>query len=104
LIHVIILGISININWNNVVASRRDVSTNWPRLKAKSLGASISQIKSVCTKRIRATGLTDFDMQPRYYDHIIQDNKDLDRIRNYIVGNPYKWDEDEGNPANVERN
>jgi len=72
-----------------------------PRLKGQSLGAIINQIKSVCTKRIRAAGFTDFGWKPGYYGHIVRDNDDLDRIRNYVDGNPFKWDEDEENPANV---
>jgi REP element-mobilizing transposase RayT len=78
----------------------RDVSTKKPRLQAGSLGAIIGQIKSVCTKRIRSKGFRDFGWQARYYDHIIRDNEDLDRIREYIPGNPYNWDEDVENPAN----
>ena len=96
-----IYGIIVIHNDDNVETARRAVSTEGPGLKAKSLGAIINQIKSVCTKRIRAAGFMDFGWQPRYYDHIIRDNEDLDRIREYIVGNPYKWDEDEENPANV---
>ena len=79
----------------------RDVSTHKPRLKAGSLGAIIGQIKSICTKRVRSRGFRDFGWQAGYYDHIIRDNEDLDRIREYIRGNPYKWDEDVENPANL---
>ena len=80
---------------------RRDVSTEKPRLKDGSLGALIGQIKSVCTKRIRSKGIRDFGWQAGYYDHIIRDNEDLGRIREYIYGNPDKWDEDVDNPANL---
>ena len=33
--------------------------------------------------------------QRNYYEHIIRDERDLNRIREYIVNNPYKWQEDE---------
>ena len=89
---------------DTVETSRRDVSTGVPRLKSRSLSAIINQIKSVCTKRIRAAGVLNFGWQPRYYDHIIRDNEDLDRIREYIIGNPDKWEDDEENPANVKGN
>ena len=82
---------------------QRDVSTETPRLKAGSLGAIIGQIKSVCTKRIRYKGFCDFGWQAGYYDHIIRDNEDLGQIREYIYGNPDKWDEDVENPANMKR-
>ena len=82
---------------------QRDVSTKKPRLKAGSLGAIIGQIKSICTKRIRSRGFRDFGWQAGYYDHIIRDNEDLGRIREYIYGNPDKWDKDVENPANLKR-
>lgn len=80
---------------------QRDVSTEEPRLKADSLGAIIGQIKSVYTKRIRSKGFCDFGWQAGYYDPIIRDNKELDRIREYINGNPQKWDNDEENPEKL---
>jgi REP element-mobilizing transposase RayT len=96
-------GIIIIHSDEDVETSRRDVSTEKPRLRAKSLGAIINQIKSVSTKRIRAAGFTHFSWQRGYYDHIIRDNTDLDRIREYIIGNPYNWNEDAENPVNVKR-
>jgi REP element-mobilizing transposase RayT len=36
--------------------------------------------------------------QRNYYEHIIRDGKDLDRICEYIVENPIKWYLDENNP------
>jgi len=85
------------------ILNQRDVSTEKPILKAGSLGAIIGQIKSVCTKRIRSKGFRDFGWQAGYYDHIIRDNEDLGRIREYIYGNPDKWDEDVENPVNLKR-
>ena len=32
--------------------------------------------------------------QDRFYDHIIRDESDYNRIKNYIINNPKKWDED----------
>ncbi|MCT4636841.1 MAG: hypothetical protein N4A72_03945 [Bacteroidales bacterium] len=32
--------------------------------------------------------------QPNYYDHIIRNKTDYNRIKNYIINNPKKWDED----------
>ena len=102
--HSYIHGIIVIHSDDTVETSRRDVSTGVPRLKSRSLGAIINQIKSVCTKRIRAAGVLNFGWQPKYYDHIIRDNEDLDRIREYIIGNPDKWEDDEENPANVKGN
>jgi len=38
--------------------------------------------------------------QRDYYEHIVRDEDDLNRIRHYIAGNPAKWEEDSENPAN----
>ncbi len=65
------------------------------RLVAGSVGAIIGQVKSVCTKRIRAAGHSDFAWQGRFHDHIIRNDESLQRIRAYIVSNPAKWTEDQ---------
>lgn len=36
--------------------------------------------------------------QRRYYEHIIRDDRDLDRIRAYIASNPSRWAHDDENP------
>ena len=33
--------------------------------------------------------------QPGFYDHLIRDDRDLDRIRSYIESNPAMWEKDE---------
>jgi putative transposase len=107
----------------DVETSRRDVSTMQNRdvptavsftpprpnesaqpitgLHPHTLGAIINQFKSVCTKRIRASGSTEFAWQPRFYDHIIRDDESLTRIRRYIQENPLKWELDRNNSANL---
>ena len=78
----------------------RGVSTR-ARLKSGSLGAIVGQFKSVCTKRIWAAKFLAFDWQPRFFDHIIRDEPSLKSIRQYIVDNPVKWEQDKNNPANL---
>jgi len=36
--------------------------------------------------------------QRSYYEHIIRNEKELSRIREYIQNNPLKWDMDRENP------
>ena len=79
--------------------SHRDVSTR-SRLRPHSLGAIIGQFKSVCTKRIRGCGFSQFAWQTWFYEHIIRDEGSLETIRQYIVDNPGKWDLDDDNPKN----
>jgi hypothetical protein len=37
--------------------------------------------------------------QRNYYEHVIRDETELDRVRRYIVENPIKWALDRENPA-----
>lgn len=86
--------------------THRVVSTgNNPQSKTlhpNSLGSIVGQFKSVSTKRIRAAGYHDFGWQQGYYEHIIRDEKDLARIRDYIVMNPSRWDSDDHFARNVQ--
>jgi putative transposase len=51
------------------------------------LGEIINQFKGACTKRIRAI-FPSFSWQRNFNDHIIRNEKDLQRIRAYIWSNP----------------
>ncbi|UCF60839.1 MAG: hypothetical protein JSV37_13940 [Anaerolineaceae bacterium] len=62
--------------------------------KSDTLGTIIGQFKSACTRRIRADCVRDFAWQSRFYDHVIRDETDLQRIRQYIRDNPGKWELD----------
>jgi REP element-mobilizing transposase RayT len=72
-----------------------NVSTNNHYLRSGTLGAIINQFKSICTKRIRGLGYMHFAWQPLFYDHIIRNQKSLEKIRAYIIANPVKWTDDE---------
>ena len=65
-----------------------------------SLGAIIAQFKARVTKRIwKLPGMRGLSVwQRNYYEHIIRDEKDWDRIHTYIESNPFTWAEDEENP------
>jgi REP element-mobilizing transposase RayT len=58
-----------------------------------TLSSIVGGYKSAVPKHANRLGL-DFAWQSRFYDHIIRDNESYERIRNYIVNNPRKWDED----------
>ncbi len=58
------------------------------------LGEIIRTFKGAATYRIRSEGKRDFAWLGRYYEHIIRNDDDLDRIRQYIVNNPAHWTED----------
>ena len=88
----------------NVETPRRGVSTtpkrnphHHPQWKPNSLGSIICQFKSITTKRIRSIGYHNFAWQPRFYEHIIRNEKELNRIREYIIINPLQWGLEGGN-------
>jgi REP element-mobilizing transposase RayT len=70
--------------------------------KSGSLGSIIAGFKSAATTRINVLRKTPRlpVWQPKFHDHIIRDDEDLNRIREYILQNPIKWYYDEENPAN----
>ncbi|MEW6568022.1 MAG: transposase [Chloroflexota bacterium] len=66
----------------------------------RSLGSFIAGFKAAATARINATRRTPGGpvWQRNYYEHVIRDDADLLRIRQYILDNPTAWDMDEENP------
>jgi len=74
-------------------------------LKRKPLGRLIGAFKTVSTKlinEIRSNPGAPL-WQRNYYEHIIRSERDLQDIREYIAGNPIKWEEDEENPDKIVR-
>jgi REP element-mobilizing transposase RayT len=60
-----------------------------------TISAIIGSYKSICTKTINKTqNAIRFAWQPRFHDHIIRNNDELIRIRQYIMNNPANWDND----------
>ena len=59
----------------------------------QKLPVIIGSFKSAVTKQINENNLS-FTWQKSYYDHIIRNEKSLQKIREYIVNNPAKWQED----------
>jgi REP element-mobilizing transposase RayT len=75
-----------------------DVETGHaPSLQQKraSLGNVVGSFKSKVTNWAHNNEIKSFAWQPRFYDHIIRNEKDLHRIRTYIQNNPLKWELDE---------
>ena len=73
---------------------------NGPR--PKSLSSLMAGFKSAVTTNINLfRGTPGAKLwQRNYYDRIIRDDDELNRIREYIIYNPKKWDVDKDNPEN----
>ena len=68
--------------------------------KPRSLGSCIAGIKSITTKRINLLRQTPGTpvWQRNYYEHIIRNQEEWQRIRAYIQANPNNWQLDNENP------
>ena len=92
---------------HGIIVIANDCRGVWPyaptgtlRSPSRTIGALVRAFKSACTIRINdmrnARGTPVW--QRNYYEHVIRDEDDLNRIRQYICDNPARWAEDENNP------
>jgi putative transposase len=75
---------------NLVVSTNSMIKQGNKYWKSNSIGSIINQFKRICTIKVKSCGL-DLSWQPRFYDHIIRSDNELDRIRTYIKNNPNNW-------------
>jgi len=67
--------------------------------RTESLGAVIRSFKAAVTKRVNSVrGVRLSIWQRNYYEHVIRNEESLDRIREYILANPGRWELDRENP------
>jgi len=84
--------------------NRRDrvypVSTGkkFGQVKSKSLSTIINNFKGAVTRNCNKINLN-FQWQKNYYEHIIKNDEDYSRIKEYIAQNPNNWEFDRNNPA-----
>ncbi len=88
-------GVSLQKNENNF--------NQFSKMVKNSISSIINQFKS-SVKRYANKNQIPFHWQPRFYDHIIRNEKLLNKIRQYIKINPLKWEDDEENPKNKKNN
>ena len=75
--------------------------SNTPHETASNFGPQSKNIASIIrgfkigVTKYAVNNNIPFEWQGRYYDHIIRDENDLNRIRKYIIKNPSKWEMDE---------
>ena len=81
-------------------------SDEYPTEEAPTLGTIMDWFKTMTTnaymRGVKRHGWPPFDgrlWQRTYYDHIIRDQAELDRIRDYITTNPARWAWDHDNQA-----
>lgn len=91
---------------NQKAAIRRVVQLNDPTRnyfsmispKKKTLSVIVRTYKGAVTTRCRTNAFKNFKWQQNYYEHIIRNERSLNRIRAYIATNPQRWELDRENP------
>jgi len=68
---------------------------------SQTLGAIVRGFKGAATCRINRRRGTPGEpvWQRNYYEHIVRDRRELERIRRYIHRNPARWHRDRNHPA-----
>jgi REP element-mobilizing transposase RayT len=92
---------------NNVVTNdKNNVETNGrsslripPRMKPKSISSFVSGFKSSVTTKINQLRNTPYKIlwQKGFHDHIIRNENEYNKIKNYILNNPSNWENDKNN-------
>ena len=95
-------GVIIIVGAPLVGAQNNDIADRAATRAAPTLGDIVGAFKSIAANEyIRSVKNNDWPpfkgsiWQRNYYEHIIRDECDLNRVREYVVNNPYKWQEDE---------
>ena len=93
----------------NIIRRFEDTSQNASHLQGRphgtrpgSLSAIMQNYISITTRKINQIRNTPGEKlwQRNFYEHIIRNEKELNQIRDYIIHNPLKWEEDRNNPKN----
>ncbi|MCL5257095.1 MAG: transposase [Chloroflexi bacterium] len=68
--------------------------------KPRSLGSLVAGFKSAATTQINALrGTPGVPVwQRNYYEHVIRNEEELQRVRHYVLTNPTRWELDSENP------
>lgn len=58
-------------------------------VRAPTISTIVNQMKGYVTKQVGVSV-----WQKSFYDHIVRNREDNEKVWNYIIENPYKWEED----------
>jgi REP element-mobilizing transposase RayT len=78
---------------------------NVSRINRPKLGQIVAYFKYQSTKLINALRNTPGEKvwQRNYYEHVIRHEDSLKRLREYIMNNPKRWQEDQLHPENLSK-
>lgn len=71
-----------------------------PTSSSRNVGSMVRGFKGAASRRINQLRSTPGDpvWQRNYYEHVIRDDADYNRIAEYVVNNPQRWTEDSLHP------
>ena len=78
---------------NRVPTGCGGITEQYNSMGKQTLGEIIRWFKGRSTYEIHKLFPTIEIWQPRFYDHIVRNEHDLERIRKYIILNPKRWEE-----------
>jgi len=70
----------------------------YQKIIPKSIGSIVRSYKASVTRWCKDHSFEKFKWQKNFYEHIIRNDEDFFRIREYIRNNPLQWELDEENP------
>jgi len=68
-----------------------------------TLGHIIRYFKAITSKTLHQNDFNIYIWQRNYYEHIIKNEIELNKIRQYIKLNPQMWHRDRNNPNNIKK-
>jgi REP element-mobilizing transposase RayT len=75
--------------------SLQDMSHKFGNPKSGSISTIVNHYKGSVTRRSRLINNYEFAWQSRFHDHIIRNEKALNKIQDYIINNPLGWENDQ---------
>jgi REP element-mobilizing transposase RayT len=86
-----------------LIDQHKDGSRTAPTQRLKPLGRILGAFKTRSTRLVNEFRQTSGApiWQRNYYERIIRNEFELNRIIDYIISNPANWSDDENNPLNV---
>jgi REP element-mobilizing transposase RayT len=100
---ILIINKHVNVNRRDnprIVPTNMGLSQKVYSRRYNTLSKTINAFKTTASKRIHQLDVVEFKWQRSFYEHIIRNEKSLNKIRRYIRNNPIKWDIDKNNPDN----
>ena len=76
-----------------------------PGPRQRSISSLVGGFKAAATRRVRQRDGAQRRRiwQRNYYEHVIRNEREFERLRDYTIGNPSRWFEDSLHPENLPR-